>query len=128
MSSARLFGIGDSCGSRTRSLDSLGTHYGCVHLCSVTCLEVSIYVTDFISHLSKLYSLIDPKKEEGALLDCHSLVTETRQGVNTWGFTLGGLGNSVPRTAGVVFGRWLTQKSSVICGLSIHTGTLVTTV
>ena len=49
--------------------------FWCIHLCSVACLEVSIYVTDFISHLSKLYSLTDPQKKEGELLACHSLVT-----------------------------------------------------
>lgn len=48
--------------------------------------------------------------------------------MNTRGFSLGDLGNSAPQPAGAVAGKWLTQKSSVTCGLSPHAGTLVTTI
>lgn len=73
-------GLGTLMAPETKSLDSLGTHSGCIRLSSVACLEVSFYVTDFFSHLSQLYSLIDPQKEEGTLLACHSLVTGASSG------------------------------------------------
>lgn len=42
-------GLGTHAAPRTRSLASRGMCSGCIHLCSMACLEVSIYVTDFIS-------------------------------------------------------------------------------
>lgn len=76
MSFALLLGFGTGVSLRTKSFDFTGMCYGCIILCSMTWLEVSINVSDLISHLSKPDSLVDPQKE-GAFWDRHSLVTGT---------------------------------------------------
>lgn len=80
-------------------------HSGCIHLCLVACLDISINVTDFISHSSKLDSLVDPQQEERSLLSCHSLVTGIGRQQAHGGFSLGGLGNSAPQPSSFVTGR-----------------------